>query len=273
MERLKLDIQRFASGGGEYTIEFFTARGDYGQGYWDDLGWGLFKLHSVPTIDDYNLNYYGYTSMVEPHFMGWTISGVNYTVEELKTKEFNFYSVEPPYEAWAWVVDMNNYKEGATIGSNKFSNITLNGYTIKGIYYNGSTVWSGGVHDSAHIWIEYHNPWIDPETGGEKKFAVYLIGDFCNWDTGNAILMQGEYGMRRVDLPISMGETMDCKFYIPEWGNDAWQTSTYPTTDPNGYIHIEYDISNYIFVYGGNSYEVKGSVDTIISDEDYNEGK
>ncbi len=276
MERLRLDIQRFATGGGgEYYIEFFTARGDYGQGSWDEVDLYEYKLHSVPTIDDLDLRYYGYSSLVDPHFMGWILYGNTYTVEELKTKTFMFYG-EPPYEATAWVIDRNNDRRGATIGDGNFTDIKLNGNTIKGIYYNGMIVWSGGVHDTPHIWVEFHNPYIDdPDTCsslGVDRTPVYLIGDFCNWNIDNAILMQGDNGVRRADLPISMGETMVCKFYIPAWGNDGWQTSTYPLNN-DGYIQIEYDITGYIFVYRGNSYEVKGAIDTIISDDDYQSEK
>lgn len=270
-KHLDLDIQRFASGGEENYIEFFTAKGDFDQGYWDDLGWDLYKLHSVPTIEDGYLDYYGYSSMKQPHFMGWTISGQNYTVEELKTKQFNFYSVSVPDEAWAWVIDMAQYKGGLKIGNNEFTDIVLNGSSIEKVYYNGASMWNKTPAHEGKVWIEFHSPWIDVSTGGTEETAVFLIGDFCNWDTSQAILMQGRNGERKVEIPIGPGETMDFKFYIPTWGNDSWQTSTYPLNN-NGYIHIEWDF-NWIYLYGGNSYEAPGANDTIITDEDYQSEK
>lgn len=266
-KRLDLDIQRFATGGGgEYYIEFFTAKGDYGQGSWIEVDYMTFQLDSVPTIEDTYLNYYGYSSLQQPHFMGWYIYGVPYTVEDLKTREFTFYG-EPATEATAWVVDMAQYKDNFSFGGNVITDIKLNNSSIEQICFNGDPIWSNIPSYEGKLWIEYHNPRVDVSSGGTGEFAVFLVGDFCNWDTTQGILMQGTNGERKAELPLNSGETKAFKFYVLGWGDDGWQTSTYPTNQ-EGNIEIQYDLS-YIFLQGGNTYEVPGANDTIISDYDY----
>lgn len=147
MERLKLDIQRFAGGGDPY-LGYFTVRGNYYSDVWNyDDTIGRYRLGHIPTIDDEDLEYYGYTGYTNPHFKSWTINGTNYTVYEMQNLTPTYSQVESMTDAWAWVEEAaapitSNAK--ISFGNNEIDSVCLGWSEVDAVVFNNELLWSKG---------------------------------------------------------------------------------------------------------------------------------